>query len=175
MTIRVQEYMIIEFIYIVYKQYKINKLIRYILKEDLQKDYLYILTGDILCQCLAVFVSPLSQVRIAAYPALEVHQALTVPGQVNGAWHNMNVHKIVNYSTLYMAFVLMDQHLLAGVVYFHERQVGLALLVQRLIPLLIMLDSQHKVREHILLLHGCVIRTADLHLKRDGEKLRYDV
>lgn len=134
--------------------------------KNSRKDYLYVLTGNVFCQCLAIFMSPLGQVRITAYPALEVHQALTVPGQVNGAWHNMNVHKIVNYSTLYMAFVLMDQHLLAGVVYFHKRQVALALLVQRLVLLLIMLDSQHEVGKYILLLHIRVIRTADLHLNR---------
>lgn len=131
-----------------------------------RKLYLYVLTGDEVRQCLGVLASPIAKIGIAAYPAVEIHQALAVPGQVDRARHNVNVHKVVNYPTLNVALMLVHQHLLAGVVYLHERQVALAILVQRPILLLIVLDSQHEVREHLLLVHICVIRTADLHLEQ---------
>lgn len=57
----------------------------------------------------------------------------------------MYVHQVVHNPTLYVPFVLVNDHLLSGIVYLHEAVFRLQALVQRLVLLLVMFYPEHEI------------------------------
>ncbi len=46
---------------------------------------------------------------------------------VNGPWSYVNIHEVVNYSALNVAFVLVDEYFLASIKYLDKAIIGLGL------------------------------------------------
>lgn len=126
---------------------------------------LNVLLGNVIAQRLGVFPSAIAEVRVTSDSAVEIHDALAVPCQIDGARHDVDVHEVVDDARLYVALVFVHQHLLAGVVDFHKGQVALVFLVQLLVLFPVVLDAQHKVRQYLLFVHVRVVGTAHLNLR----------
>lgn len=125
---------------------------------------LNLLLGNVVTESLGVLLSSVTEVRVAADSPVEVHDALAVPREVDSPRHYVDVHQVVDYARLYVSLVLVDQHLLARVEDLHEGQVALELLVEGLVLFLVVLDAEHEVGQHLLLVHVCVVWAAYFHL-----------
>ena len=57
----------------------------------------------------------------------------------------MDVHEVVNHTALDVTFVSMNQDLVSGIKYFHERKILFDFFIQRFISSLVVLNSLDKI------------------------------
>uniref|UniRef100_A0A6G5AFG7 Uncharacterized protein n=1 Tax=Rhipicephalus microplus TaxID=6941 RepID=A0A6G5AFG7_RHIMP len=86
-----------------------------------------------------------------------------MPGQVDGSWHDVDVHKVIHHPTLDVPFMSMHDDLLSRVEDLHEGVLLFLHFIESLVAGLVVFNAVHKIEESIILVHVPVVRAIDLH------------
>ena len=127
-----------------------------------------VLLLDELGELVGVLAAARRQVGIAADALLEVHLALAVSRQVDGARQHAYVHEEVDDARLYVADDAVDEEAFAHVEYLDERVVLLHLLVDGLVAHLVEANALEEVAHGLVAVHVLVVGRAHFHLAYVG-------
>ena len=80
---------------------------------------------------------------------MELLGKYTMSGEIDGPLGQFDVHQVVDDPALDVALVLVHDDLLAGVEDLEEAEVGLQVLVERLVLLLVVLYPRFEIFDHL--------------------------